>query len=175
MVESKPRTRLPKLVTLRKAIGSHNVIPYAQVFKLKYTNAKSQMRGFANVLKSVGAAGRGRTLAGATTSGDGDAKAALAVRPSLPSVAVNQLHSGAESHAASCGRSMIRKRAKIPSRTAGRPSRRNSHRQPASPWTLCKPRSAPESGPPRMPETGPAVINMATTRARACAGNQLRK
>src|SRR6516225_5104130 len=94
---------------------------------------------------------------------------------SSESLFINQLRSDGLSHVALSGRSRIKRRAAAPRKTAGIPSRRNSHCQPASRRMPCKPRSAPEIGPPMIPETGPAVRNMAITLARACAGIQERK
>ena len=61
----------------------------------------------------------------------------------------------------------------MPTITGGMPSIRNSHCQPCSP---AKPESlvitSPETGPPTMPETAIARMNIDMIRARSAEGNQ---
>ena len=76
------------------------------------------------------------------------------------------------SHWACSGRSVRNHQVTNPRITAGIPSSRNSHCQPANPHVLfVYLSSAPEIGPFTTPERGDAIMNQATARARF-AGNQ---
>src|SRR5579859_361249 len=87
----------------------------------------------------------------------------------------SQDFSAGESQGARPGWSERKNQAAKPSRIAGMASRRNIHCQLARPPRWFQSSSKPEIGQPITPETGPAVMNSATTPARALAGNQERR
>ena len=90
---------------------------------------------------------------------------------SKASLSSSQALSSPFSQPASRGLSASAQNTVTPRKMAGTPSIRNIHCHPESPRPL-NPSNAPETGLPMMPARGFAVMNQATARARALAGNQ---
>src|SRR6266403_5661035 len=152
IADSTPTAKLLTPDKLRISVGSHRLTPYETVFNPNYTSANLQIRPL---------------LKAANTP----APPVISARSSR-SVSTSQSRSACGSQRASSGRSTRYTNTTPPSSAAGIPSSRNIHCHPARPDVRWRPRSAPDNGPPTTPDNGAAVMNRATVRARALAGNQ---
>ena len=92
--------------------------------------------------------------------------------PSVASSFASHAFSSAFSQVAFAGRSVSVNSTTMPKTTAGTPSTRNSHCQPARPSVPLSPSSSPPSGAPTMLAIGMPIMNREIARARSRSGYQ---
>ena len=151
---SRPIWKAPSTPDWRISEGSQKVRPYWPITVQKQIMAILMMRGSANSARSV------MWLSALLAFSRAMLRSSSVFSDSLSQRALRMLLSRYQSTA-------------MPSSREGMASIRNSHCQPRRPATPCiRSMMPPDSGPPRMPETGIAHMNSATMRARRYEGNQ---